>query len=507
MGIAYDFAARVVPFLAILAFGYAFVLPLYRVYFSPLSRFPGPKLAAATLWYEFYYDVILNGHYTFKIAELHKEYAGPIIRISPFELHIQDPDYYDVLYSNNLPVNKSKFYTSQFDMDHTAFSTLDHKHHRLRRSALNPFFSKQMINRLEPLLQTVVNKLSQRLEEFRGTGTPVEMRAAYSALTIDVITYYCFNESWAHLDAPDFRKDWFDGVHTMLLAGNFMKHYPWLYDVIKALPQRLVCWLIPVFRGVLMYEDRIRTQTERVLAAHYANKNADGDGLDTTIMHAFLKSDLPPEEKTALRIWSEGMSVVGAGSETSANTLATMHFHLLNSPDVLARLQTELKDAFPDKNATIMLSQAEKLPYLTAVINEGLSRLSSGVASRLGRNLPTSSMRYKDWVIPAGTSVGMTPLLINMDPTIFLNPTKFSPERWLTSKSLDKYMVAFSRGTRMCLGLNLAKAELYLTVATIFRRFDNMELFETTSRDVVPKHDHFIPHPEMDSKGIRVVYK
>lgn len=54
---------------------------------------------------------------------------------------------------------------------------------------------------------------------------------------------------------------------------------------------------------------------------------------------------------------------------------------------------------------------------------------------------------------------------------------------------------------------SLAKAELYLTVATIFRRFEDMELFETTKRDVTPLYDHFIPHTALDSKGIRVIYK
>jgi hypothetical protein len=48
---------------------------VYSVYFGPLSKFPGPKLAAATLWYEFYYDVILKGRYTFKIKELHEKYG------------------------------------------------------------------------------------------------------------------------------------------------------------------------------------------------------------------------------------------------------------------------------------------------------------------------------------------------------------------------------------------------------------------------------------------------
>lgn len=48
---------------------------VYRLFFHPLARFPGPKLAALTRFYEGYYDVIQNGQYTFKIAELHRQYG------------------------------------------------------------------------------------------------------------------------------------------------------------------------------------------------------------------------------------------------------------------------------------------------------------------------------------------------------------------------------------------------------------------------------------------------
>ena len=50
-------------------------LGVYRLYLSPLARYPGPKLAALSNWYEFYYDVILQGRYTFKIKELHEKYG------------------------------------------------------------------------------------------------------------------------------------------------------------------------------------------------------------------------------------------------------------------------------------------------------------------------------------------------------------------------------------------------------------------------------------------------
>ena len=50
-------------------------LVVYRLYFSPIAKFPGPKLAAATYLFEGYYDVVKRGKYTFKIRDLHAEYG------------------------------------------------------------------------------------------------------------------------------------------------------------------------------------------------------------------------------------------------------------------------------------------------------------------------------------------------------------------------------------------------------------------------------------------------
>lgn len=54
---------------------YTLSLVVYRLFFHPLRHIPGPRLAAATLWYEFYYDVVLQGQYQFKIIRLHDEYG------------------------------------------------------------------------------------------------------------------------------------------------------------------------------------------------------------------------------------------------------------------------------------------------------------------------------------------------------------------------------------------------------------------------------------------------
>lgn len=56
-------------------FTYWCLVFIYRITFHPLAKFPGPKLAAATFWYEFYYDLWLPQRYLWKIEELHKQYG------------------------------------------------------------------------------------------------------------------------------------------------------------------------------------------------------------------------------------------------------------------------------------------------------------------------------------------------------------------------------------------------------------------------------------------------
>ena len=67
-----------VPILSLLAVVFA-VAPLsvviYRIFFHPLSAIPGPRVAAATGWYEFYFDCILCGQYYFEVQRMHRKYG------------------------------------------------------------------------------------------------------------------------------------------------------------------------------------------------------------------------------------------------------------------------------------------------------------------------------------------------------------------------------------------------------------------------------------------------
>jgi cytochrome P450 len=187
--------------------------------------------------------------------------------------------------------------------------------------------------------------------------------------------------------------------------------------------------------------------------------NVPGGG---TIVHEILQSDLPPAEKTFDRINDEVGTITGAAFETTAQTLRVLLYYVYSDAEILRRLRAELTglaakaiDA-EQAGVQLQLSLLERLPYLTAVLMEGL-RLSPGIATRMARIAPDRELVYGDeWVIPAGTPVGMTTLLMHMDESLYPDPRRFDPERWTDMdrrKKCEKTYAPFSRGTRICLGM------------------------------------------------------
>lgn len=71
------------PILCVAAYcSYVVGLVFYRLYLHPLARFPGPKIAAVTSWYEAYFEIVLKGQYSRQISKLHDQYGMLIARLS-----------------------------------------------------------------------------------------------------------------------------------------------------------------------------------------------------------------------------------------------------------------------------------------------------------------------------------------------------------------------------------------------------------------------------------------
>jgi len=255
---------------------------------------------------------------------------------------------------------------------------------------------------------------------------------------------------------------------------------------------------------------------------NYAEKTLKKDK-SPTIFEDLLESRLPEEEKCPERIAQESMTVVVAGTHGTAFAIATGIYYLLASPTTLQKLKTELREALPSPEQRYSWKDIDKLPYLKGVIQEAL-RLSYGSSARLPRVSPvdvltvTDDARGKTWNIPPGTPIGMSSLQIHHDETIFPNSNTFEPERWIGNPGLDRYMVSFTKGSRGCLGINLAYALMYLTVAHLFRVYGSkdyreqgdkgyLELYKTEFEDVEVAIDGFLPLSRNGSHGLQLIVK
>lgn len=243
-------------------------------------------------------------------------------------------------------------------------------------------------------------------------------------------------------------------------------------------------------------------------------KGTKETGHPPAIFQQLLDSDIPAQEKSMNRLVDEGITFIGAGSVTTAHVLSTITYHVLANPEIFDTMQRELqniKSDDPEPSAQVLLVQLEQLPYLTAIITEGL-RLAHGIVRRAERVAPGPT-KLQEWVIPPGTVISMSAYMIHMNPIIFPNPQEFQPERWLASDaepagtaSSKRHFMPFGKGSRICLGMNLAYAELYLTLEAVFRRFE-LKLFETTRADIDVAHDFVAGTPRVDSKGVRVLVR
>ncbi|KAI8283967.1 Sphingolipid C9-methyltransferase 2 [Colletotrichum sp. SAR11_57] len=433
----------------VIVIGYITWIGIYRLYFSPIAKFPGPKLAALTGLYEAYFDLVPKGggQFPFAIKRMHEKY-GPIVRINPDELHIDDPDFFDTLYPTSKPYDKLKRLENRFGIPGATFSTARHELHKIRRAAISPFFAKSKVREQTGDIQALMNTISRRLTtEYAGTGRVLNLHDVWRCFAADNIMDLVFGSPLDLHLSPEFRAPFTRAITRVTNWSHVTRYLPILGAATDSLPYWLAKRLFPPFEPIIAYREH------------------------------------------------EAESLIGAGLETTAWTLALGSFYILHDPEVYAKLQSELTSAIPDATQIPPWATLETLPYLTAIVKETL-RMGMGVIERLVRinRNPANPWVYKGTVIPANVAFSMDQYHMLMNERVFPDSTAFRPERWLGDPRgpdgihpLTHYMTVFGRGTRMCLGLNPAYSELYIGFATLIRRH-KLRLVDTSSQYPAVKH-------------------
>lgn len=443
---------------------YRFII--YPLYIHPLRSVPGPPLYALTRWCLAYED--LQSRRTRTIHTLHQKY-GPAVRIGPNEVHFNSLSALKKIYGPGSVFGRTSFYR-MFDVygEQNLFTFHSSKLHGERKKLLANVYSKSSIlhGRAASLVSTKVQQYLDMLAA--NKGHPEEVFRSLHYYSLDSITGFIYGSSsggtsamqgnWTHKALLD---DIISSSRRRLTwcAVHFPRLTKWLYTR-SGLMGTLVAPFLPMKKPSTYTGIRAHA-----LAASQSFKQEKGKKQqDETILGRLYHLQALSSPSTALsdlQIASECADHFLAGIDTTSDTLMFMVW-ALSLPQNSGFQQKLIAEALSipasdlDLHGNPTVEAADRLPYLNAVIQETL---------RLYAPLPASEPRSSGmetvidgYIIPAGTTVAMSPYSLHRNADVFEDPLVWNPERWLVDDAeklaeMKRWFWAFSSGGRMCIGM------------------------------------------------------
>ncbi|KAI2628673.1 cytochrome P450 monooxygenase-like protein [Hypoxylon sp. NC1633] len=460
-----DTLVRIVALGVISILGYWIGRCIYRLYFHPLARFPGPRIAAVSdLWFA---RISTSGRSHFIMLKTHRKY-GDVVRVAPNELSFCTPQSYQDIYG---PPSKGRgrfLKTEFYDVSKIPriTSARDPEVHARQRKALSYAFSPRALRDQEVVIRDYVDMLIRQLDQLGKAGKKgIPINEAYDWLTFDIIGELAFGESFnaiADGRTPYWISLIFDGMYWSLLT-SLRKRLPIMKLVLR--------FMLPADSAE---KNRKHVELTREKAQRRLELGADiGRGMSDFFGHMIKNGTI-----TEAELKEQARTLIVAGAETTATTLTAATFQLMRSPEVLAKLQHEIRGAFMSLDQITGDTTAD-LKYLNGVIEESL-RMYPPVMIPLPRHSPGAVI--DGHYVPAGVVVANSNYEMSRDPRYWHEPDQFLPERWIGEGFKDdkKASQPFSTGPRGCLGINLAYLELRISLAKVVFAYD----FELESKEL-----------------------
>ena len=184
-------------------------------------------------------STVLNDFPSTCCCPKYSNFQGPIVRISPTEIHVRDHDFFnELMASSSRPRDKTEFLIG-LPGQVSIFGTALHEIHRLRRSAVESFFSKKSVTEFEPLVQEKVDDLCAALQRYADTQEVLDFGEAFHALALDVISHHAFGKAYGLVKQYGFAPSWKHMMYETMESFSIARHLPWLPAIFKILPPRI----------------------------------------------------------------------------------------------------------------------------------------------------------------------------------------------------------------------------------------------------------------------------
>lgn len=190
-----------------------------------------------------------SGRYIWTIKEMHERY-GPIVRVMPDAVHVNDPAFVDQLYPGQAAdKRRDRAWTvsNKFLDENSVIATRDHDLHRKRRAVLSPFFSRQNVRLLVPTINKVLYHFLDRLDQVPEESI-AKLNPLCRAATTDVIQAYVFGESRMNILMDDYNADFFQTLAPREFT-HVSAYFPWVSRILRVMPVSMVLSLNPSARA------------------------------------------------------------------------------------------------------------------------------------------------------------------------------------------------------------------------------------------------------------------
>jgi len=176
---------------------------------------------------------------------------GPVVRVGPNEVHLLTPENYDKIYSVGYKFNKDPdFYGPMEGPIKTPIilTILPPKEHQLRRSYLNPFFSRRSVLDMEHVVKDKTSKLVGLLRSSLESTGVFDAHYAIRAFSVDVISEYAYDRCWNQMDQGDWGAGYQLAIQDIQLFFPWLQTFPFLLPIFGAIPDWLNIMIFPPSR-------------------------------------------------------------------------------------------------------------------------------------------------------------------------------------------------------------------------------------------------------------------
>jgi cytochrome P450 len=213
---------------------------------------------------------------------------------------------------------------------------------------------------------------------------------------------------------------------------------------------------------------RLRAEADTILYGEFARRRAEGPGSRQDILTMLLEArDESGQPMDDAELRDEMLTLLLAGHETTATTLAWVLYFVLQHPHVLARLHAEI--AAVGGGGPVPAERVGELAYLDATIKEA-QRLMP-IIPMVGRVL-RDPMEIGGWRLPAGVVAAPGIYLVHHRADLWPEPDRFLPERFLDARQSPYEFFPFGGGVRHCLGAAFAAYEMKIVLSTMLARVE-----------------------------------